>query len=138
MYEVRSKNGRRLGGPYKTRDEAVQRIRQIKHFEGMGGRAMKESFAIFASHILESTGNIAPIHKGILKIPSDKQFWEMPMKHYINLGRKIGKVKVMRALNNLVRWNKNKHPGISAKAKHMVKKLEASGTWQDIPAKSTK
>lgn len=99
---------------------------------------MKESFAIFASHILEATGNIAPIHKGILQIPSDKQFWEMPMKHYINLGRKIGKAKVMRALNNLVRWNENKHPNISAKARHMVKKLEASKVWQNIPAKSSK
>ena len=32
-FEVRSKNGKKLGGPYKTRKEAVKRLQQVEHFK---------------------------------------------------------------------------------------------------------
>lgn len=32
-YVVRSKKGKNLGGPYKTRDEALKRLRQVEFFK---------------------------------------------------------------------------------------------------------
>lgn len=38
-YEVRSETtGRRLGGPYTTRAQAVERLRQVEAFKHMKGR----------------------------------------------------------------------------------------------------
>jgi len=35
-YVVKSKSGKNLGGPYKTRAEAVKRLRQVEHFKRKG------------------------------------------------------------------------------------------------------
>jgi len=137
MYEVRSKKGRRLGGPYKTKEDAVKRIRQIKFFERR--EIMSNNFyQNFAKSLLEdaTTKNIAPVHKNVLNLPKGKHFWNVSLSHYINLAKKIGKAEVMRALNNLVRWNENKKPDISAKAKKIVNSLKNSKEWKNIPAKS--
>lgn len=32
-FEVQSKKGKKLGGPYKTRKEAVKRLQQVEHFK---------------------------------------------------------------------------------------------------------
>lgn len=32
-YHVLSEKGRNLGGPYKTRDEAKKRLRQVEYFK---------------------------------------------------------------------------------------------------------
>lgn len=32
-YMVKSEKGRNLGGPYKTRDEAKKRLRQVEYFK---------------------------------------------------------------------------------------------------------
>lgn len=32
-YAVYSEKGKRLGGPYKTHDEAVKRLRQVEYFK---------------------------------------------------------------------------------------------------------
>jgi len=62
-------------------------------------------------------------HPGALEIPEDKNFWEMPLKHYKKLVRKNGWNEVSKQLNNLVIWNKNKHPDIAKKAKDIREKL---------------
>jgi hypothetical protein len=37
-YVVRSKNGKNLGGPYRTRQEAKKRLRQVEFFKHKGAR----------------------------------------------------------------------------------------------------
>lgn len=36
-YQVLSSKGRNMGGPYKTRDEAKKRLRQIEFFKHRNG-----------------------------------------------------------------------------------------------------
>ena len=36
-YQVLSSKGRNMGGPYKTRDEAVKRLRQVEFFKHRKG-----------------------------------------------------------------------------------------------------
>lgn len=36
-YKVLSENGRNLGGPYKTREEAAKRLRQVEYFKHRKG-----------------------------------------------------------------------------------------------------
>lgn len=63
-------------------------------------------------------------HEGILEIPEDKKFWQMPLKHYKNLVQKKGYAKIIRALTNLEVWNKNDNPDISKKASNIADKLK--------------
>ncbi len=35
-YSVRSESGRNLGGPYKTKEEAKRRLRQVEFFKHRG------------------------------------------------------------------------------------------------------
>ncbi|MFH1200888.1 MAG: hypothetical protein V1484_00975 [bacterium] len=37
-YHVISEKGKNLGGPYKTREEAVKRLRQVEYFKHRGGK----------------------------------------------------------------------------------------------------
>jgi len=37
-YHVLSEKRKNLGGPYKTREEAVKRLRQVEFFKHKGGR----------------------------------------------------------------------------------------------------
>lgn len=62
-------------------------------------------------------------HPGALEIPEGKNFWEMPLNHYKKLIKKNGWEEVSKQLNNLVVWNKNKHPSIAAKARSIREKL---------------
>lgn len=80
----------------------------------------------------KETENIEVKHKGVLSLPKDKKFYEVPLKHYIDLAKRIGKSKVMNALNNLVRWNKNKNPELSSKAKNVVDRLKDNSDWKNI------
>lgn len=79
-----------------------------------------------------STKNIKVKNPGILEIPEGKHFWQMPLKHYIDLAKKKGRAAVMRALLNLFRWNKNKNPDISKKAKDIIDRLKNSPQWQAL------
>lgn len=78
------------------------------------------------------TTQIKVKHPGILEIPEGKHFWEMPLKHYINLAKKKGKAAIMRALLNLERWNKRKNPAISKKARAIINALEKNKAWQEL------
>ena len=63
-------------------------------------------------------------HEGILEIPEDKKFWQMPLKYYKDLIKKKGYQKIIRALTNLEVWNKNDNPEISKKASNIADKLK--------------
>jgi hypothetical protein len=83
----------------------------------------------------KDTKKIKVKNPGILGIPSGKHFYSVPLKHYIDLAKSKGKGPVMKALNNLVRWNKNDDPGLSSKAKAIVDKLKDNPQWEKIGVK---
>lgn len=61
---------------------------------------------------------------GVLEIPEDKKFWQLPLSHYEKLVDKKGYTTVIRALTNLEVWNKNDDPEISKKASDIADKLK--------------
>lgn len=61
---------------------------------------------------------------GILEVPEDKKFWQLPLSHYEKLVDKKGYTKIIRALTNLEVWNKNDDPKISKKASDIADKLK--------------
>jgi len=63
-------------------------------------------------------------HSDLLEIPEDKNFWQVPFKHYVDLVDKKGYAKVIRALNNIKVWDKNEEPEISKKADALMDKLK--------------
>lgn len=79
-----------------------------------------------------STKNIEVKHPGILNIPKGKHFWNVGLKHYIDIAKKRGKGAVMRALLNLARWNKNKNPKIAARAQRIIDALKRSRVWNNM------
>jgi len=85
-----------------------------------------------------STTTIKIKHPGILNIPDNKYFWQMPLKHYINLAKEKGKKAIMTALLNLERWNKKKNPDISKKASNIIDKLKNNKDWQNESIKEDK
>ena len=83
----------------------------------------------------QDTKKIKTKNPGILDIPSGKSFHSVPLKHYIDLAKSKGKGPVMKALNNLVRWNKKDDSGLSDKAKAIVDKLKDNQQWEKIGVK---
>lgn len=75
---------------------------------------------------------------GILNIPKDKDFSDMPIKHFIDLAKSKGKGPIAKAINNIARWQKNKAPDVAKKASDLMTKLENNKEWKDIPSKSEK
>jgi hypothetical protein len=63
-------------------------------------------------------------HPGILEVPEDKNFWQMPLKHFVDLVDRKSYAKISKALTNLQTWNENDDPSISAKAKAIHDKLK--------------
>ena len=82
------------------------------------------------------TENIKVKNEGVLEIPEGKSFSDMPISHFISLAKKLGKGEVSRAINNIARWNENKSPETSKKAKSLMDSLKNNKEWEDIPAKS--
>ena len=74
--------------------------------------------------ILEEDVKIKTKNPGILEVPEDKNFWDLPLKHYKELVDKKGYAKVIRALTNLEVWNKNDDPDISKKASKIADNLK--------------
>lgn len=79
-----------------------------------------------AQFIINAVGttSIKVKNPGILEVPKDKGFDDLPISHYVALEEKKGKQAVMRALLNLERWNSNNHPSISAKARSIINALK--------------
>lgn len=85
---------------------------------------MNYNFKKLNEQIQRYIENVEVKHSGILEIPEDKKFWQLPLKHYIDLVNKKGYGKIIRALTNLEIWNKNEHPDISKKASNIADKLK--------------
>jgi len=66
---------------------------------------------------------IKVVHPGILEVPPGKRVNELPVEHFIKLAKKKGYAAIIRALNNLQVWNKNRDPELSKWAKEMKEKL---------------
>lgn len=82
----------------------------------------------------KDTKDIKVKNPGILSIPVGKHFYDMPESHYIELAEKDGKPEVMRALENLHRWNKEKHPKVAGKAAAIINRLLKNKEWVDMGA----
>lgn len=98
-----------------------------------------EHFSIDMRLILaQSPKDIKVKHPDILKVPEnfmkEKNIGDI-VTRMITRGKKEGKGPIMRALNNLVRWNKNKEPSFSKKMKSVVENLKKNKDWEAIPAK---
>ena len=63
-------------------------------------------------------------HAGMLEIPDDKKFWELPFKHFTDLVERKGYARIIRALTNLEVWNRKDNPDISKKASDLADKLK--------------
>ncbi len=87
------------------------------------------------SFIEVDTKNIKVKNPGVLDIPEDKNFWDMPLNHFIDLAKTKGKKEVMAALLNLERWNKTKEPSISKKAREIINSLKKNKNWINIKEK---
>lgn len=87
----------------------------------------------FVDNLLEAdTKDIEVKNPGILEIPEDKNFWEMPLSHFISLGKKKGKSAVMKALNNLERWFSNSKPELSSHARDIIDGLLDNSEWVEL------
>ena len=71
----------------------------------------------------------------ILEIPDNKNFYQMPLKHFISVAKRKSKGAVQKALVNLERFNKNKNPGVSKKASDIINKLKKNKEFQSIGKK---
>lgn len=84
------------------------------------------------------TKKIKTKHPGILEVPEnfmkEKGVGEI-VRRMITRAKDAGKGSIMRALNNLVRWNKNDEPIFSKKMKSVVESLKKNKEWEAIPAK---
>jgi hypothetical protein len=63
-------------------------------------------------------------HSDLLEIPEGKNFWNMPLKHYVDLVEKKSYAKVIRALNNIAVWHKSEDPEIGKRAEALMAKLK--------------
>ena len=60
---------------------------------------------------------------GLLEVPEGKNVDDLPLSHFVKLVNKKGLDKIVRGLNNLQVWNKNKDPKLSKWAGDMIDKL---------------
>jgi len=86
-------------------------------------------------------------HEGVLESAfPEGDLFKAQASHMVTLARRIGKGPVMKMLNNLVRWNKNRegddpktkqsYKAVSEKAAKIVEQLKKSKKWAEIPAMS--
>lgn len=95
-------------------------------------------FILIANYLKKAvpTSEIKAEHPGLLELPEDKGFEEVSLSHYINLAKSKGRAAIMRGLLNLERWNKNKKPSISAKARKIINQLKKNEEWIALEKKS--
>jgi hypothetical protein len=114
----------------KAADKRISDIESNEHVKVTYVGDVKES--------VEGTEGIAVKNPGILNVPVGSHFFDLPESHYIELAKDKGKPEVMRALENLHRWNKSKHPKIAEKAAVIINKLKKSQEWQNMSAYKVK
>lgn len=89
----------------------------------------KISVNSYIDHLIEQdTKDIKVKNPGILQLPSQGfKNWsiEKLVKHMTSLAQKIGRNKVSKAIQNLIRWNKNDNHSLSKKAQSVFDKYVA-------------
>jgi len=78
------------------------------------------------------TEDIKVKHPGVLDVPDGKNFYDLPLSHYIDLAKSKGKPEIMKALLNLERWNSKKDPSLSGKARAIIDKLKSNSEWNNM------
>lgn len=73
--------------------------------------------------IVEAKVDIPVKHEGILEVPEGKTIRELPISHFERLVKEKGYEPIIRALNNLVVWNKNDDKDLSSTAKAIMDQL---------------
>lgn len=73
--------------------------------------------------IVEAKVDIPVKHEGILEIPEGKTIRDLPISHFERLVKEKGYEPIIRALNNLVVWNKNDDKDLSSTAKAIMDQL---------------
>jgi len=81
--------------------------------------------AITKDAILEAAGaaSVQAKNIGILEVPDGKKVTDMNKAHFVALAKKKGWEAISKALINLVRWNKDQNPKLSAWASDMQKSV---------------
>lgn len=64
---------------------------------------------------------------GILEVPDGKKVSDLSVSHFKNLIDKKGREAIIRAINNLSVWNKNKNKKLHDWAENMKKSLDGYG-----------
>lgn len=105
----------------------------VGHFQPM---VLDKGDIIMEKLMEDGTSTIKVKNPGLLKVPADKEFWQMPVSHYVALAHEIGRAAVMRGLMNLERWNSVRAPEVSAKARTLIDTLKKNSEWQGISPKS--
>lgn len=77
------------------------------------------------------TSNITVKNPGVSELPDgawDDWSVEKLVNHFHALAGKEGKQEVARIVNNIERWNENKNPSLSNKARSVMEKLHSK--WE--------
>lgn len=61
----------------------------------------------------EDVEDIEVENPGLLEVPKNKDVDDLPLSHFKKLASKKGYEEVIRGLQNLRRWNKNREPSLS-------------------------
>ena len=72
----------------------------------------------------EDVEDIEVENPGLLEVPKGKDVDDLPLSHFKDLVEKKGYEEVIRGLQNLRRWNKNREPSLSSWADDMMDKLK--------------
>jgi hypothetical protein len=72
----------------------------------------------------DSPEDIEVENPGLLEVPKNKDVDDLPLKHFKDLIEKKGYEEVIRGLQNLRRWNKNRDPKLSDWADNTMDKLK--------------
>jgi len=73
---------------------------------------------------IKTSGDIEVKNEGLLDVPEGKSVDELPFSHFVRLVDSKGYEEIMRGLNNLNVWNKNKNSSLSTWAENMMSKLK--------------
>ena len=74
-------------------------------------------------NLKEEDTEIEVENPGLLEVPEGKNVDDLPLSHFVKLANKKGLGKIVKGLNNLQVWNKNKDPKLSKWAGDMIDKL---------------
>lgn len=106
---------------YKYSDDFINRvIRKVRDLE------INYNLAEFEEKLSvqeKETPDIEVKHIGILEVPEGKNVDDLPVSYFVDLAKKKGLSKIIRALNNLQVWNKNDNKKLSKWAGDMIDKL---------------